>query len=151
MDKYLPSRSCARPWLTRSFGVSTLLGTSRPAHYSVLFDENNFTPDSLQALSFALCHVYARSTRSVSIPAPVYCECCLCVDRCVRRVAHPPCDADADIVCARAKNHYDPDGHLDFEGSGGSLSEDQKAKDLAVFKAGFKTLNPTMRKVMYFS
>ena len=50
-----------------------LLGTSRPAHYNVLLDENNFTPDSLQQLSFALCHVYARSTRSVSIPAPVYC------------------------------------------------------------------------------
>ena len=30
--------------------------------------------DGLQSLSFALCHVYARSTRSVSIPAPVYCE-----------------------------------------------------------------------------
>lgn len=30
--------------------------------------------DAMQALSFALCHVYAASTRSVSIPAPVYCE-----------------------------------------------------------------------------
>lgn len=28
----------------------------------------------LQQLSFALCHVYAAATRSVSIPAPVYCE-----------------------------------------------------------------------------
>ena len=50
-----------------------LLGTSRPAHYNVLHDDNNFSADALQALSFALCHVYARSTRSVSIPAPVYC------------------------------------------------------------------------------
>jgi hypothetical protein len=30
--------------------------------------------DTMQNLSFALCHVYARATRSVSIPAPVYCE-----------------------------------------------------------------------------
>ena len=30
--------------------------------------------DGIQSLSFALCHVYARCTRSVSIPAPVYCE-----------------------------------------------------------------------------
>lgn len=52
-----------------------LLGTSRPAHYNVLYDDNNLTADALQALSFALCHVYARSTRSVSIPAPVYCAC----------------------------------------------------------------------------
>lgn len=28
----------------------------------------------LQELSFVLCHSYARATRSVSIPAPVYCE-----------------------------------------------------------------------------
>lgn len=105
-----------------------LLGTSRPAHYSVrplyvvgyvsdgwlfsigpvrckfssdiidtafltpsvgkqLFVKYSFSPvrtsthtydissaDALQSLSFALCHVYARSTRSVSIPAPVYCK-----------------------------------------------------------------------------
>lgn len=51
-----------------------LLGTSRPAHYNVLHDDNGFSADALQALSFALCHVYARSTRSVSIPAPVYCK-----------------------------------------------------------------------------
>lgn len=31
--------------------------------------------DAMQSLSFALTHVYARATRSVSIPAPVYCEC----------------------------------------------------------------------------
>ena len=28
----------------------------------------------MQAMSFALTHVYARATRSVSIPAPVYCQ-----------------------------------------------------------------------------
>ena len=71
-----------------------LLGTSRSAHYSVLSDENGFSwvfitrcppcrlvmliprcrADGLQTLTFALCHVYARATRSVSIPAPIYCE-----------------------------------------------------------------------------
>ncbi|CDO71261.1 hypothetical protein BN946_scf184908.g18 [Trametes cinnabarina] len=96
----------------------------------VLYDENNFTPDSLQALSFALCHVYARSTRSVSIPAPVY---------------------YADIVCSRAKNHYDPDGGLDLESSGGTLEDTQRANQLEAFRAAFRPLNPAMRKVMYFS
>ena len=38
--------------------------------------------DALQALSFALCHVYARSTRSVSIPAPVYCASLPCPSMC---------------------------------------------------------------------
>ena len=28
---------------------------------------------SIQGLAYDLCHVYAKATRSVSIPAPVYC------------------------------------------------------------------------------
>ena len=28
----------------------------------------------IQELAFTLCHVYAKATRSISIPAPVYCE-----------------------------------------------------------------------------
>jgi len=47
-------------------------GTSRPTHYHVLYDDNNFTADRLQQLTYQLCHVYARCTRSVSIPAPTY-------------------------------------------------------------------------------
>lgn len=49
-----------------------LKGTSRPAHYHVLLDEIGFTPDSLQALSYKMCYLYARATRSVSIVPPVY-------------------------------------------------------------------------------
>lgn len=105
-----------------------LLGTSRPAHYSVLYDENNFTPDGLQSLSFALCHVYARSTRSVSIPAPVY---------------------YADIVCARAKNHYDPQGDFDFSDSATNL--DEQRNNMEAFKRGFKPLHANMATLMYFS
>ncbi|KAF7793222.1 hypothetical protein EIP86_004332 [Pleurotus ostreatoroseus] len=54
--------------------ASPAQGTTRPALYSVLHDDNEFTPDALQRLTYALCYVYARATRSVSIPAPVYCE-----------------------------------------------------------------------------
>ncbi|XP_067142812.1 protein argonaute-2-like [Centruroides vittatus] len=46
-------------------------GTSRPAHYTVLWDDNDFTPDELQVLTYYLCHTYARCTRSISIPTPV--------------------------------------------------------------------------------
>ncbi|QRV72426.1 protein argonaute 3 [Ceratobasidium sp. AG-Ba] len=106
-----------------------LLGTSRSAHYNVLYDENSFTPDSLQALSFSLCHVYARATRSVSIPAPVY---------------------YADIVCERSKNHYDPS--VDFSSvddsatatSGGIASNVQRYKDL------FQPIHGSMRYKMFF-
>ncbi|KAB5595487.1 Argonaute-like protein [Ceratobasidium theobromae] len=102
-----------------------LLGTSRSAHYNVLYDENNFTVDGIQSLSFALCHVYARATRSVSIPAPVY---------------------YADIVCERAKNHYDPSFDLDeteTTASGAGSSTVQRYKDQ------FKQTHEGMRYKMY--
>ncbi|WJZ93715.1 hypothetical protein VitviT2T_012636 [Vitis vinifera] len=47
-------------------------GTSRPAHYRVLLDENKFSADALQMLANDLCYTYARCTRSVSIVPPVY-------------------------------------------------------------------------------
>ncbi|KAG6902071.1 hypothetical protein C0995_004769 [Termitomyces sp. Mi166 len=105
-----------------------LLGTSRPAHYSVLYDENDFNADSMQALSFALCHVYARSTRSVSIPAPVY---------------------YADIVCSRAKLHYDPSGSLDF--SDNATYTGNQVDALESFRRDFRPLHPNTSRVMYFS
>ncbi|KAJ6539414.1 argonaute-like protein [Mycena capillaripes] len=107
-----------------------LLGTSRPAHYSVLYDENNFSADALQSLSFALCHVYARSTRSVSIPAPVY---------------------YADIVCSRAENHYDPQGTVDFSDSATQIDDGQAASSLEAFRRGFKPLHNSQSTLMYFS
>ncbi|KAF8992551.1 argonaute-like protein [Cyathus striatus] len=104
-----------------------LLGTSRPSHYSVLYDENNFSADALQNLSFALCHVYARSTRSVSIPAPVY---------------------YADIVCSRAKNHFDPSQGIDIDGnSDGGRGGDS----LDDFRRNFKPLHSKQERLMYFS
>ncbi|KAG8903969.1 hypothetical protein FRB99_002448 [Tulasnella sp. 403] len=65
-----------------------LLGTSRPAHYSVLYDNNNLSANELQEISFALCHLYSRATRAVSIPAVVY---------------------HADLVCNRWPFHFESD------------------------------------------
>ncbi|KAJ4785439.1 Argonaute family protein [Rhynchospora pubera] len=47
-------------------------GTSRPAHYHVLCDDNGFNVDELQQLTYNLCYTYARCTRSVSIVPPAY-------------------------------------------------------------------------------
>ncbi|KAH7950722.1 hypothetical protein HPB52_000074 [Rhipicephalus sanguineus] len=49
-----------------------LLGTSRPAHYHVLCNDSGDKPNELQQLTYDLCHLVARCTRSVSTPAPVY-------------------------------------------------------------------------------
>jgi eukaryotic translation initiation factor 2C len=47
-------------------------GTSRPILYTVLHDENQMSPDSIQQLTNNLCYIYARCTRSVSVASPVY-------------------------------------------------------------------------------
>ena len=39
-------------------------GTSRPTHYTLIHDENGLSADSLQMLTWQLCHGYARCTRS---------------------------------------------------------------------------------------
>ncbi|KAF7330092.1 Argonaute-like protein [Mycena kentingensis (nom. inval.)] len=109
-----------------------LLGTSRPGHYSVLYDENGmryYGPDSMQTLSFALCHVYAGSTRSVSYPAPTY---------------------YADRVCARAKIHFDP-SKREGEFSETASSTGAGSETLETFKSEFKPLNSAQRDRMYFS
>uniref|UniRef100_A0A915PZK5 Piwi domain-containing protein n=1 Tax=Setaria digitata TaxID=48799 RepID=A0A915PZK5_9BILA len=48
------------------------IGTSRPSHYTVLYDSWRLSADEWQQMIYALCHVYARCSKSVSIPAPVY-------------------------------------------------------------------------------
>jgi len=104
-----------------------ILGTSRPAHYNILIDENRFTADGLQSLSYALCHVYARATRSVSIPAPVY---------------------YADIVCSRAKHHYDPG--LDLSASETATNTTEAASALERFRSAFRPTHERMKQLMYF-
>ncbi|KAK7450614.1 hypothetical protein VKT23_012924 [Stygiomarasmius scandens] len=105
-----------------------LIGTSRSAHYNVLYDDNNFNVDPLQDLCYTLCHVYARATRSVSIPAPVY---------------------YADIVCARAKNHFDPTGNLSMSDTATQLSG-SAAGDLQSYKDAYKQVAGPMARRMYF-
>ncbi|CDF38945.1 Protein argonaute 2 (translation initiation factor eIF2C 2) [Chondrus crispus] len=54
------------------FSHNGIKGTSRPMRYTVLMDDINFTPDEIQGLTYRLCYLFARSTRSVSIVPPVY-------------------------------------------------------------------------------
>lgn len=62
----------AAPGFTAAALPPTLQGTSRPSHYHVLWDDNCFSSDEFQLLTYQLCHTYVRCTRSVSIPAPAY-------------------------------------------------------------------------------
>lgn len=49
-----------------------LQGTSRPCIYHVLTDDSKMTSDQLQRLSFDLCHLPGRATRTISMVAPAY-------------------------------------------------------------------------------
>jgi len=100
-----------------------LLGTSRPSHYSVIEDQNDLNADMLQAISYTLCHVYARATRSVSIPAPVY---------------------YADIVCARGRFH----SKLIHDGGDESIVSGEFSLD--DHRQAFNHLAENMKTTMYF-
>ncbi|KAJ7184245.1 argonaute-like protein [Mycena filopes] len=107
---------------------AAIKGTSRSAHYTVLQDEVfSGNLQTLQALSFALCHIYAKATRSVSIPAPVY---------------------YADLACARGKFHIDPESDMDIDGS--ITSGGQNAFNLDLWMAAFQGIHPNVQGAMYF-
>ncbi|KAJ0238727.1 Protein argonaute 9 [Hirschfeldia incana] len=48
-----------------------MIGTTRPTHYHVLYDEIKFTTDDLQELVHSLSYVYQRSTTAISVVAPI--------------------------------------------------------------------------------
>ncbi|KAF8266850.1 Piwi domain-containing protein [Lactarius quietus] len=110
-----------------------ILGTSTPTHYNVLLDENRFTPGGLQSLSYALCHVYARATRSISIPAPLY---------------------YAYLVTGRSKHHFDPLLGLDLAISETATNTTENTTEaittLEKFRQAFQPTHERQKKLMYF-
>ncbi|GMG98489.1 hypothetical protein Nepgr_000329 [Nepenthes gracilis] len=83
-------------------------GTSRPTHYHVLHDENNFSADLLQLLTNSLCYTYARCTRAVSIVPPAY-------------YAH--------LAAFRARYYIEGDAsETNSAGSGGQMTQERKAE-----------------------
>jgi hypothetical protein len=61
--------------------------------------------DGIQSLLYALCNLYARCTRTVSVPAPISCQHQASLSHCIAYLMIPQ---DAHNMCTRAKNHYDP-------------------------------------------
>jgi len=104
--------------------------------------------DALQSLSFSLTHVYARATRSVSIPAPVYCKFTLTWYH-SKSLIWIFFLTDADIVCSRAKNHYAPGSGFDMSETATHTSS-QADQQLEAYKKAYMPLNPKQAGVMYF-
>ncbi|KAI7849000.1 Piwi domain-containing protein [Circinella umbellata] len=101
---------------------SGLQGTSRPTHYHVLYDENKFTPDSLQELSYRLCYIYGRATRSVSLVPPVY-------------YAH--------LLAFRARCHRQSSEWSDSAATSESMDVEQQL-------SGYARVKNNLDKVMYY-
>ncbi|KIJ32100.1 hypothetical protein M422DRAFT_36017 [Sphaerobolus stellatus SS14] len=103
-----------------------LLGTSRSCHYTVILEENGIPVDALQVISYSLCHAYGRSTRAVSIPAPVY---------------------YADLVCRRGKFHslYLRDGE-----DSDSIALSDQDMSLEEHKRHFRPIHRNLSDKMYW-
>jgi hypothetical protein len=56
-------------WLMSHSGIQ---GTSRPARYCVLLDQNKFSSNAIQEFTYRMCYTFVRCTRSVSVVPPVY-------------------------------------------------------------------------------
>lgn len=104
-----------------------LKGTSRPSHYTVLVNGAGMSIDELQQLAYSLCHSYSRSTRSVKIPAPVY---------------------YADLVCRRAKFHFEDDVH-DIDSDNGTIQSGE-GPHIDFYRQRFNAINERMKATMYF-
>ncbi|CAO3703942.1 unnamed protein product [Rhizopus stolonifer] len=100
-----------------------LQGTSRPTHYHVLHDENRFTPDALQELTYRMCYIYGRATRAVSLVPAVY---------------------YADLIAARGRLHC-KNGDWSEASATSEIPLDADAQ-----LASFAAVKPDLLKVMYF-
>ncbi|OVA05379.1 Argonaute/Dicer protein [Macleaya cordata] len=83
-------------------------GTSRPAHYHVLWDENNFTADGIQSLTNNLCYTCDQMSKC-SVPP----------------VAVPPAYY-AHLAAFRARFYMEPIGH-DNDSTGQASSRTTRA------------------------
>nr|XP_017035142.2 protein argonaute-2-like [Drosophila kikkawai] len=67
-------RTIVHPNEVQFFMVShqSIQGTAKPTRYNVIENTGKLDIDLLQQLTFNLCHMFPRCTRSVSYPAPAY-------------------------------------------------------------------------------
>ncbi|KAK6258815.1 hypothetical protein SCA6_013289 [Theobroma cacao] len=101
-----------------------IMGTSKPTHYHVLYDENKFTADNFQVLTNNLCYTYARCTRSVSIVPPAY-------------YAH--------LVAFRARYYIE-----DETSDSGSANARRNARDRNVEAQPLPSIRENVKEVMFY-
>jgi eukaryotic translation initiation factor 2C len=68
----VPTKNCQFGMFHFTFN-GFLQGVTRPTKYHMLWnDDDSMTTDEIEQLTYYLCHLFSRCTRSVSYPAPTY-------------------------------------------------------------------------------
>jgi len=78
------------------------------------------------------------------------CSSLLYVARYLSKTLTRRCYTDADIVCSRAKLHFDPKGSLGLSDTS-TEATGAGAAGLEAYKAAYKPLHPNQEKLMYFT
>ncbi|MED6145784.1 Protein argonaute-2 [Stylosanthes scabra] len=99
------------------------IGTSKPTHYHVLWDEHKFKSDELQKLIYDMCFTFAKCTKPVSLVPPVY---------------------YADLAAYRGRLYHEARVGMQSMRSVGSSSS------TASFEQGFYRLHPDLENMMFF-
>lgn len=106
------------------------MGTSKPTHYYVLWDENGFTSDDLQKLIYGMCFTFVRCTKPVSLVPPVY---------------------YADLVAYRGRMFQEAAMEIRFASPNSSFSgETSTSSSTALFDKSFYDLHSDLKNMMFF-
>jgi eukaryotic translation initiation factor 2C len=101
-----------------------LIGTSKAAHYTVLWDEHNFTSDQIQKLVYHLCFTSARCTKPISLVPPVF---------------------YADLVAYRGRMYHE--AAMELQPQSAALSSSTSA---ALLNEGLYKVHPNLKDEMFF-
>jgi eukaryotic translation initiation factor 2C len=113
-------------YLCSHYGI---LGTSKPTHYHVLWDEHGFTSDELQKLIYYMCFTFARCTKPVSLVPPVY---------------------YADLVAYRGRLYYEAVVEGQSPASTASSSSSSTSSSLFSLDQNFFKLHSDLENGMFF-
>ncbi|XP_017774765.1 PREDICTED: protein argonaute-3-like isoform X2 [Nicrophorus vespilloides] len=69
VDSEITSPNCQNFFLVSH---TSFQGVVKPTKYVTLWDDHKFSNDQLESITYSLCHMFSRCTRSVSYPAPTY-------------------------------------------------------------------------------
>lgn len=103
------------------------IGTSKPTHYHVLWDEHYFSSDNLQKFIYHLCFTFAKCCKPVSLVPPVY---------------------YADLLAYRGRLYYEVQSEK--QSSSGHSSSSATSSSTSATLSDLNVLHSGIENLMYF-